>query len=415
MGFIKNLKKLGEEENKVFLFLVVWLLMAYACMIIFTLLGMAIVGIMIYYPLLAFTLFLWFISLFKKRIREFSMKKFILLLAIDILLMFILLFAIVVILIVAVLSYIFLTSYFIVVGCYKAGKDRDEKLYYKKGAWFWRRLEFHGGLIFSLILLFVFLFATLEVASFTDVTGLIVIAYIAVIIVLIVLTIYCYIESFLKKRLNGWLGTYFVFITAYTFYLVLKVFLRLYEGTGEMSPLYQVIALLFLDLFILLYSIGAILGKQGEVLAKKTKIFSIDTIFLWLIFCKAAFEFGSNFPWGTFGLVQAFGFGYPSEIGPLFNLIAVCSILAIFFFLTIVYGFYGIHQYGKEKEHLKAKRKEIMAAKKSGKGEEAEVKSGDVVVADYEGAVEKSEIEEKTMDEENEDSSTVDNEYVNND
>ncbi len=415
MGFIKNLKKLGEEENKVFLFLVVWLLMAYACMIIFTFLGMAIVGIMIYYPLLAFTLFLWFISLFRKKIRDFSMKKLILLLAIDIILMIILLFAIVVVLMVAVLSYIFLTSYFIVVGCYQAGKDRDEKLYYKKGAWFWRRLEFHGGLAFSLILLIVLLFATLEVASFADVTGLIVIAYIAVIIVLLVLTIYCYIESFLKKRLNGWLGTFFVFITFYTFYLVLKVFLRLYEGTGGETPLYQVIALLFLDLFILLYSIGAILGKQGEVLAKRTKIFSIDTILLWLIFSKAAFEFGSNFPWGTFGLVQAFGFGNPSEIGPLFNLIAVCAILAIFFFLIIVFGFYGIHQYSKEKEHLKAKREEIMEARKSGKEEEAEIKPDDLVVADFEGAVEKSEIEEETMDEENEDGTTLDNEYVNND
>ena len=374
MEFITNLKKLGEKENHVFLFLVVWLLTAYACMIIFTLLGMPLVGIMIYYPLLAFTLFLWFISLFRKKIRDFSMKKLILLLAIDILLMIILIFAIVVVLIVAVLSYIFLTSYFIVAGCYKAGKDRDEKLYYKKRAWLWRRLEFHGGLAFSFILLFIFLFATLEIASLTNVTGLIVIAFIAVIIVLIVLTIYCYIQAFFKRRLNAWLGTFFVFITGYTFYLVLKVFLRLYEGTGEAPPLYQVIALLLLDLFVLLYSIGAILGKQGEVLAKKTKIFSMDTILLWLIFCKAAFEFGSNFPWGTFGLIQAFGFGNPSEIGPLFNLIAVCSILAIFFFLTIIYGFYGIHQYGKEKEHLKAKRKEIMEARKSGERDDDQIK-----------------------------------------
>jgi len=303
------------------------------------------------------------------------MKKLLLLLAIDIILMIVLLFAIVLILIVAVLSYIFLTSYFIVAGCYKAGRDRDEKLYYKKRAWFWRRVEFHGGLTFSLILLFIFLFTTMEIASFADVTGLIVIAFIAVIIVLIVLTIYCYIEAFLKKRLNAWLGTFYVMITAYTFYLVLKVFLRLYEGTGETPPLYQVIALLVLDLFILLYSIGAILGKQGEVLAKKMKgVFSIDTILLWLIFCKAAFEFGSNFPWGTFGLAQAFGLGDVSEIGSLFNLIAVCSILAIFFFLTIVYGFYGIHEYSKDKEHLKAKRKEIMAARKSGERDDDKIK-----------------------------------------
>ena len=374
MEFITNLKKLGEEENRVFLFLVVWLLIAYACMIIFTMLGMPMIGIFIYFPLLGFTLFLWFISLFRKKIRDFSIKKLFLLLAIDIILMIILVFAIVVILIIAVLSYVFLTSYFIVAGCYKAGKERDEKLYYKKGAWFWRRVEFHGGLAFSLILLFVFLFATLEIASFADVTGLIVIAFIAVIIVLIVLTIYCYIEAFIRRRLNAWLGTFFVFITGYTFYLVLKVFFRLYEGTGEAPPLYQVIALLFLDLFILLYSIGAILGKQGEALSKKFKIFSIDTILLWLIFCKAAWEFASNFPWGTFGLVQAFGFRRPSQIGPLFNLIAVCSILAIFFFLTIIYGFYGISQYSKEKEQLKAKREEIVKARKSGERDDDEIK-----------------------------------------
>ena len=70
MEFINNLKKLGEEENRVFLILLVWLLIAYACMIIFTLLGTPIVGIMIYYPLLGFTLFLWFISALNNIIKE---------------------------------------------------------------------------------------------------------------------------------------------------------------------------------------------------------------------------------------------------------------------------------------------------------------------------------------------------------
>jgi hypothetical protein len=374
MEFIDNLKKLGDKENKVFLFLVIWLLIAFACMEVFKLLNMAYIGVFIYFPLLAFTLFLWFISLFRKKIRDFSIRKLILLFLIDIILMIILVFAIIVIIMVAVFSYIFLTSYFIVTGCYRAGKERDEKLYYKKGAWLLRRIQYWGGFFFSITLLIIFLIATGTAAEETGVTVLLLIAYIAVILVLVVLAIYGMFISLIQKRLNGWLGTYFVFITGYTFYLVLKVFMRLYGGTGGETPLYQVIALLFLDLFILLYSIGAILGKQGEVLTEEIKVFDKDTVLLWLIFSKAAWEFATNFPWGTFGVIQAFGIRDPSELGVLLNLIAACTILAIFFFLIIIYGFYGIHQYGKEKEQLKAKRDEILTARKSGERDDDVIK-----------------------------------------
>ena len=65
MEFIDNLKKLKEKENFVFLFLIVWLLIAYAIMAVSNLLNMHIIGLFFYFPLLAFTLFLWFISLFR--------------------------------------------------------------------------------------------------------------------------------------------------------------------------------------------------------------------------------------------------------------------------------------------------------------------------------------------------------------
>ena len=335
------------------------------------------------------------------------MKKLILLLAIDIFLMVILLFIVVIILVIAIFSYIFLSSYFILQGCYSAGKKLDEKLYYKKGAWLWRRLEYHGGLAFSLILLFIFLILTWTAAEQTGVNVLIIIAYLVVIIVIISLAIYGVFISLIKKRLNGWLGTYFLIVTAYTFYLVLKVFMGLYSGPESESSLYMVIVLIILDVLILLYSIGSILGSKGEILAEKLKI-NLDSALLWLIFSKAALEFALNYPYGLFGAPQSLGIEDIQELGATLNLIANLLILVMFFFLIIIFGFYGIHKYGKEKDTMKAKRKE-MKARKSGKREEAEVKP------DEEDAGEKAEIEEETMDEENEDSSAVDNEYVNND
>ena len=420
MEFINNLKKLGEEENRVFLFLVVWLLFAFICMAIFNLINLPIVGIVIYYPLLGFALFLWFISLYRKKIRDISTKKLILLLTIDIFLMVILLFVVVIILIISIFSYIVLTSYFILQGCYSAGKKLDEKLYYKKGAWLWRRLEYHGGLAVSLILLFIFLIATWTAATQTGVTVLIIIAYLAVIIVIISIAIYGVFISLIKKRLNGWLGTYFIIVTGYTFYLVLKVFMGLYSGSESESPLYMEIALIILDVVILLYSIGSILGTKGEILAEKIKIFNIDSALLWLIFSKAALEFAINYPYGIFGGPQALGIQDVQQLGANINLIANILILAIFFFSIIIFGFYGISKYSEEKEMMKATRKE-MKARKSGQREEGEIKSDDDMyknkeenVDDYELTVEKSEFEDESMTKENSDIEGIDNDDMNN-
>ncbi|MFX0142365.1 MAG: hypothetical protein ACFFDN_52480, partial [Candidatus Hodarchaeota archaeon] len=385
-----------EKENRFFLIIVVWILIAFTCMEIFKLINLPIVGIVIYYPLLGFTLFLWFISLFKKNIRDISVQKLILLLAIDIFLMIILIFVVVIILIISIFSYIFLTSYFILVGCYSAGKKLDEKLYYKKGAWLWRRLEYWGGMIGSLVLLFVFLIITSTAASITGVTELIIIAYIAVIIVIICIAIYGIFVSLIKKRLNGWLGTYFVIVTVYTFYLVLKVFMSLYSGSGGESSLDMVIVLIVLDLIILLYSIGSILGTKGEILAEKVKIFNIDSALLWLIFSKAAWEFAVNYPYGLFGGPQALGIQNVSNIGATITLIANVIILATFFCLTIIFGFYGINKYGIEKERMKAEKKDILLARKSGERKDDEAISNKEVYS-----IGKANIEKQSIDEEN--------------
>ncbi len=365
MGFVTNLKKLGEKENRIYLFLLIWLLVAYAIMEITKLLSVPIIGIIFYFPLLGFTLFLCFISFFDIDIKEYSKFKILGLLIINIILIVIFAIAIVFMLIVSIFSYFFFTSYFLLYGIFKTSRDTDEKLYYKSGAWLWRQIEFWGGLILALTLLFVFLSITWTAAIIANVTELIIIAYIAVILVIIGLAIYGLIYSF-KGKFNAWLGTYFILVTIYTFYLNLKVFMQLYSGEQDSSTIYVTTLLLVLDLFILIYSVSCILGSQGEILAEKLPKFKTETIFLYLIFSKAAWEYASNFPYGTLGFAQMLGFQDTSGLAPLLNLVAAATILGIFFFLVIIFGVHGIKSFSIEKERMKTAKQEIKIAKKTG-------------------------------------------------
>ncbi len=309
MGFITNLKKLGEKENRIYLFLLIWLLIAYAIMEITKLLSVPIIGIMVYFPLLGFTLFLFVISFFDIDIKEYSKLKILGLLIINVILVIIFAVFILIMVIVSVFSYFFFTSYFLLYGIFRTSMDTDEKLYYKRGAWLWRQIEFWGGLFLALALLLVFLYITWTAAIIANVTELIVTAYIAVILVIIGLTIFGLIYSF-KRKFNAWLGTYFILVTIYTFYLNLKVFMQLYSGDETTSTIYISTLLLVLDLFILIYSVSCILGTQGEILAEKLPKFKTQTIFLYLIFSKEAREYAANFPYGTLGFVQIHGFTY---------------------------------------------------------------------------------------------------------
>ncbi len=365
MGFITNLKKLGEKENRIYLFLLIWLLIAYAIMEITKLLSVPIIGIMVYFPLLGFTLFLFVISFFDIDIKEYSKLKILGLLIINVILVIIFAVFILIMVIVSVFSYFFFTSYFLLYGIFRTSMDTDEKLYYKRGAWLWRQIEFWGGLFLALTLLLVFLYITWTAAIIANVTEFIVTAYIAVILVIIGLAIFGLIYSF-KRKFNAWLGTFFILVTIYIFYLNLKVFMQLYSGDENTSTIYITTLLLVLDLFILIYSVSCILGTQGEILAEKLPKFKTQTIFLYLIFSKAAWEYASNFPYGTLGVVQLLGFTDTSELASLLNLIAAATILGIFFFLVIIFGVHGIKTFSIEKERMKTAKKEIKIAKKTG-------------------------------------------------
>ncbi len=372
MEIIDNLNKLfREKENKLYLILLIYLLIAYTVLRILTLMNYAFIGIIIYFPILGFTSFFWFLSLFNKKITEYSTSKIILLLILDCLLMIIMLVVIVVIIVISIFSYIFFTSLFLLYGCYKMSKDIDERIYYKRGAWIWRGLEFWGGLALSLLFIYLAYIGTFEAMNMTSAPQILNVAYIAVIIVIIGLAIYGLLQSF-GKKFNAWLGTYFILITIYTAYLVLKVFLGFTNGTGEPS-IFTIIGLLVLDLFILLYSISSIIGKQGEFLAERFKRFKQETLILWLIFSKAAWEFAVYFPYGTLGVPQAlgippqaFGVTYYTQLGTIVVTVTNIMVLIIFIILIVVFGYIGIQGYDEEKLRLKAGKIDVWLSRKSG-------------------------------------------------
>ena len=74
MGF-KDFKLLGQKEYRIYLVLVIYLLFGFVAMHVSILFGMPIIGIIIYYPFLAYTLLLYLFALFKKDIKKYSRKK----------------------------------------------------------------------------------------------------------------------------------------------------------------------------------------------------------------------------------------------------------------------------------------------------------------------------------------------------
>ncbi len=372
--------KLKEKENKIFLFLLIWFVVAFSVMQISIYLNYAIIGIFFYFPLLGFTLFLWFISFSNVKIREYSLPKLFLLILLEFLLVIVFVILTVIFMIVSIFSYIFFTSFFSLYGCYQMGKELDERLYYRKLSWLWRGLEFFGGLILSVLLLLVFLFATWEATRIVGVTEIISVAYIVVIGVIASLTVYMLVSS-VKKKFNAWLGTYFLLITFYTFYLVLRIFMGIASDSGtttsstsdDLAATGIFVGLLLLDLFILFYSISCILGSQGEILAEKLPRFKQETLLLWLIFSKISWEYAANFPYGTLGIVQVIGIQEVQILGILLRVVVSVVVLIIFIVLTIVFGVKGIRIYGDEIEIMKKGKEEMVYSKKTGERKDANI------------------------------------------
>ena len=259
-----------------------------------------------------------------------------------------------------------MTSWFILYSIIVTSKKVDNKLHELPLKPLTRSIEFFGGIAIAGVLIVLFyLLPTLDVQKVifeTEVPPLLNYVYIVVGIVLAGLAITCFIFMF-KKSFNAWFGIFSIVAAIYAFFLALKIFLGLndLESRSETS-LPMEIALLAIDLFVLVYAIGTLLGSQAEVLSIQLKYFGIDTIFIWLLFSKASYEFVVNFPFDI--LINLSNEGLNSPLAPFLelihilnaefiNLIKNIAVLAFFLFLLILLGFWEIRKYNRAEKKSK--------------------------------------------------------------
>jgi len=372
MDTIENLKKLGLKENRKYLILVIWLLVNITIIQLpfqfpIEILGiqtdlLGLIGVVIYVPFLTFLVFTFLYSLFSKRdVKEVATWKIFLTLFLTLPLMFFLIPIMVGIFLFSIISYVFFTSWFILYGAYLTSKRLDDSLKKRAHGSFYRSVVFIGGSIFSILLLGLYLSESQSIGiiigfTFTqtvyDILNIIVIL-VGLIIITFILVGVIYI---FKKIFNAWLGLFSLSVVIYTFFLLVKIFFAIKSIGGDSTSLVTQFILLFLDLFILLYSISTLMGSQAELLSKKInrKRIGIDSIIIWLVLSKVAYEFIHNYPYNLFG-----GLGFSSVINVLndsvVNLVKNWGVLLFFLIILISLGFVEIKKYILNEREFKEK------------------------------------------------------------
>jgi len=372
MDTIENLKKLGLKENRKYLILVIWLLINITIIQlpfglpvqIFTVSIdlLDLIGVIIYVPFLTFLVFTFLYSLVaKKDVKEIASWKVLLTFFLTLPLMFFLIPIMVGIFLFSIFSYIFFTSWFILYGAYLSSKRLDNSLKRRVHSSFYRVIQFFGGSILSIVLLAAYVFGSTSIGPLIGVTFTqavydtlnYVVIFIGIIVIIFIIV---GIIFMFKKIFNAWLGMFSLSVVIYTFYLLIKIFLAIRSTGGEDTSITTQVIMLILDLFILLYSISTLMGSQAELLSKNIRIkrVGVDSILIWLVFSKVAYEFIRNFPFTLFS-----GFAYVDYIDFLneagINLGKNIGVLICFLILLVTLGFYQIRKYNLNEKKFKYK------------------------------------------------------------
>ncbi|MFX0017539.1 MAG: hypothetical protein ACFFAK_03460 [Promethearchaeota archaeon] len=385
MEFIDNLKKLGLKENRKYLILVIWLLIDITLIQIPIQINIQIgaievelwdlIGVVIFLPYLTFLMFLFLLSIvFKKDIKEVSSWKIVIIFLLTLPLMFFISVILVAIFAFSVFSYIFFSSWFILYGAYLIARNIDERLKRHDYRKITRSLTFSGGVLFSLFLLVIMFVPALGILDiiYTFIPELstypIIILGVRIlfIIVGVILVTFAFLTlvGLTRKTFNAWIGIFAILVVIYTYYLVVKVFIALKSvgGGGSSSPVTQILMIL-IDIFIILYSISTLMGSQAELLGKrvfkKSMRIGIDTILLWLVFSKVAYEFVHYFPYDWLqGLPYIDFITILNE--SIINLLRNIGILIFFIAVLVILGLYEIRKYNiNEKKFMVHVEKQI--------------------------------------------------------
>jgi hypothetical protein len=365
MDFIENLKKIGKDWR--LLTLVIWMLIGVA-LIPYPNRIVSIIGIIVFLPFIVFLMFLFLLSLkSKKDIFEYPSWKIILFLLVSLPIMLLISILLAILFAISIITYFFFTSWFIIYACYLIGKNVDKKLHkIPKARPFLRIVIFLGGLAGSLALLYLFIIAP----SILDLSVLTTLefdlqafpwylngVYILVGGILIGLAIISIIYLF-KKSFPGWFGLFAIMISFYTLFLVLKIYLGIVDTEeNETSAIWAYISMIIPDMLIIFYSLSTLMGSQSEFLDKRFKRFRRDTVLIWLILSKVAYEFIHYFPYEIFGLVNIPWVETLTALdNDLINLGKNIAVLGFFILLLLIISIYEMIKSSRE-EH---KKKEII-------------------------------------------------------
>jgi hypothetical protein len=357
MGF-KDLNKLGKKENKIFLILVIWLLIAFT-LFSFNIPGIFeipfIIGLIVFVPLVGLSLLLSLIKIFsEKDIKDLSFGKYALYCFIGFLIVLIFNNFVLLLMILGILSYIFLTALFTLWSCYENGSNWDEKIYK------WPSPINHLARWGQYIILPVIAAVLIAVAVMRGGNWAIASPEIANFYVIVAWSILglCGLLWFLSfwfiftGKLNSWLGVFFIWVALYTYYLMISAFYGLTResgpsGTiigGDIEIIIQIVLYIF-DLLVILSVIGKLIGQRSETLSK-TLHMKEETLLIWLIFSKAAFEFAEIMPGTQTGLLKA------------------VLVFVLFVPLILITGLFGMIHYFKVKKGMKTKKKDKKKEKK---------------------------------------------------
>ena len=356
MGF-GDLGRLFKKDYRIFLILIIWLLIGFTLFQFDIFLFRAgetdiTLGYIVFLPLIVFSIALVLIALFtKKDLTELSSKQAIIYSLIALLIMVFFSGFILILFYIAILSWIFITSLFSMWGCYERGVEYDEKIYNwpKPINFFARWIQFFFFNTIAVILVAIAASAgTYWALVSVEIAGLYLFVGWSLLLVMVFLTLIGFLFV-LIARLNAWLSVFHLWVALYTFYLMLNAFYRLSDssGGGPESSIYIQLGLYIFDVLLLLYTIGGIVGKKADSLSSALPM-KPETILIWLIFSKAAFEFADALPSASAGILKA-----------------ALSFL-LFVPMVFIIGLYGIFRYGKTKKERKVKKKKKKTAKKLG-------------------------------------------------
>jgi len=362
VDFIDNLKKIGKDWR--LLTLVIWMLVGIV-LIPYPYYIVSIIGFIVFLPFVVFLMFLFLLSLIsKKDIFEYPTWKIILFLLISLPIMLLISILLIILFAISILTYFFFTSWFMIYACYLVGKRVDINLHkIPKARPFLRTIIFFGGLAGSLILLYLFIIAPsiLDLSVITTIEFDLVAfpwflngVYILVGGILVGLAILSVVFYF-KKSFPGWFGTFAILVSVYTLFLVLKIYLGIVETEEDQTgAIWAYITMIIPDMLILFYTLSTLMGSQAEFLSKRFKRFGLDTVIIWLILSKVAYEFIHYFPYEVFELVNI---PWISALSSLdnddINYAKNIAVLAFFTLLLLVISMYEMIKYARNENEKK--------------------------------------------------------------